>query len=181
MKTSLNKNRYMAAFGIICCFLTSFFVSCEDRDYPMGLEEYEHHYYIVYVPNNNSAVTVQRNQTELLELPVQFYSEFERPYDAVATYEISTSDLATGAVPAVLGEDFQIVDADGKTIQPVNGKYEITFPKALKAKAKVYVKLLNNSSAQGQRSVNINFVDNIQEQYRVDIFSTAFKRTINIK
>jgi len=41
------------------------------------------------------------------------------------------------------------------------------------------VKLLNNSKP-GRRTVEINLVDNIQEKFRVDVFSTAFKRTLNI-
>ncbi|PRD50708.1 hypothetical protein C5749_19225 [Sphingobacterium gobiense] len=160
--------------------LMMLFVGCEDRNYPTGLAEYEHHYYIVYVPNNNSAVTVNRERMTLLELPVQFYSEFERDYNAVATYEVSTGDLVAPAVPAVRGEDFEIVDETGRVLDPVDGRYQLVFPNAKKAQAKIYVKLLNNVAATGRRSVNISLVDNIQGQFRVDIFSTAFKRTIQI-
>jgi len=154
------------------------FTSCEDKDYPAGLSEYEHHYYIVYVPNNNSGVTVNRSQSELLKFPVQFYSEFTRNYDAVAHYSVVTPD---GVDAAVIDEDFQIVDRDGNAIQPDgNGKYSIVFPQAIKAKDTVYVKLLNNP-APGTRVVEINFEDNITPDYRVDIFSTAFRRTLTIE
>ncbi|WP_165384741.1 hypothetical protein [Sphingobacterium corticibacterium] len=180
MKTIINKIMLGLTFGFTACILTTLFVGCEDRDYPAGLSEYEHHYYIVYVPNNNSAMTVNSEQTTLLELPVQFYSEFERNYNAVATYEVSTGDLAETAVPAVRGEDFEVVDETGQVLNPVEGKYQLVFPNAKKAQAKIYLKLLNNTAATGRRSVNINLVDNIQEQFRVDIFSTAFRRTIQI-
>src|SRR5690606_10926620 len=91
------------------------FTACEDKVYPAGLPEYEHHYYIVYVPNNYSGVTVNRSQTELVRFPVQFYSEFTRNYDAVAHYSVVTPD---GVDAAVIDEDFQIVDRDGNAIQP---------------------------------------------------------------
>ena len=54
---------------------TSVFIlaSCEKKDYPKGLEELAHHYYALFVPNNNTAVTVSRSQTALLKFPVQFY------------------------------------------------------------------------------------------------------------
>ncbi|MFD2894372.1 hypothetical protein [Sphingobacterium arenae] len=179
MKTILNKKR-IGLFGFMALVLMVLFVGCESRDYPAGLPEYEHHYYIVYVPNNNSAVTVSRTRTTLLELPVQFYSEFERNYNAVAMYEVSTGDLAETTVPAVRGEDFEIVDETGQVLEPVDGKYQLIFPSAKKAQATIYIKLLNNAAATGRRLININLVDNIQEQFRVDIFSTAFRRTIQI-
>ncbi len=154
------------------------FFACEDKSYPAGLPEYEHHYYIVYVPNNNGTVTVNRSQAELVKLPVQFYSEFTRGYDAVAHYAVVTPDVPN---PAVLGVDFQVVDSDGNTLQPNNeGKYTLTFPQARKATAAVYVKLLNNPEP-GTRVVQINFEDNITPDYRVDIFSTAFRRTLTIE
>ena len=69
------------------------FSSCEKKDYPAGLTELEHHYYALFVPNNNTAVTVSRSQTALLKFPVQFYSTFTRDYDAVAKYAVVTGLL----------------------------------------------------------------------------------------
>jgi hypothetical protein len=150
---------------------------CEDKSYPAGLAEFDHHYYVVYLPNNNSAVTVRKNQAELLKLPVQFHSSFTRPYDAVAKYAVVKPNIAN---PASLGVDFQIVDKQGNTLQPgTDGKYSMVFPQAKKTTDTVYVKLLNNP-APGRRIVEINFEDNLTPEYRVDIFSTAFKRTLNI-
>jgi len=178
MKKKINHIRNKAA-QLLQLFLamTSLFACKEDREVLAGLPEYEHHYYIVYMPNNNSAVTVKRSQTALLELPVQFYSEFERNYDAVAQYVVSVEGINN---PAELGKDFEVVDASGNKISPIAGKYQMVFPGAKKAQAKIYIKLLNNTAATGRRSVAINLVDNIQEQFRVDVFSTAFKRTVNI-
>ena len=162
---------------ILLLFTATLFSACEDKSYPAGLEELEHHYYIVYVPNNNSAVTVNKTQTGLVKLPVQFYSSFTRSYDAVAHYSAVSPNVAN---PAVAGVDFQIVDRQGNALQPgSDGKYQMVFPQARKATDTVYVKLLNNP-APGRRVVEINFEDNITPDFRVDIFSTAFKRTLNI-
>lgn len=178
MKTNLDKIRSNTVRVLVLLMTITTLFSCkEDRDVMAGLPEYEHHYYIVYVPNNNSAVTVKRSQTALLELPVQFYSEFERSYDAVANYIVSVDGINN---PAEIGKDFEVVDASGNKLNPIAGKYELIFPKAKKDQAKIYIKLLNNSAATGRRTVAINLQDNVQEQFRVDIFSTAFKRTINI-
>jgi len=152
------------------------FSACEDKDYPAGIPELEHHYYIVYVPNNNSEVSVNRDETDLLKLPVQFYSSFTRSYDAVAHYTLLTTGIAD---PAVLGEDFEIVDANGNNVSASDGKYAITFPRAIQATDTIYIKMLNNP-LPGSRSVQINLEDNITNDFRVDIFSTAFRRTLVI-
>ena len=153
------------------------FVSCEKKDYPKGLAEYEHHYYIVYVPNNNSLVSVQRTQTTLLKLPLQFYSEFTRDYDAVAQFAVVTDTLKS---PAQRGVDFEIVDKNGTAIQPVDGLYSITFPQAKKATDTIYVKLLNNP-APGTRKLELRLKENKTSNFYVDIFSTACNRPIEIK
>lgn len=164
-------------FLILFLLSGGLFSACEDKSYPAGLAEYEHHYYVVYVPNNNSAVTVNKAQAGLVKLPVQFYSSFTRTYDAVAHYAVVSPNVANRAV---LGVDFQIVDRQGNTLQPNgDGKYPLLFPQARKTTDTVYVKLLNNP-VPGRRIVEINFEDHITPDYRVDIFSTAFRRTLNI-
>ena len=159
------------------CTIAACFFSCEKKDYPAGLPEYEHHYYIVFVPNNNTQVNVQRNQTALLKFPVQFYSNFTRSYDAVAHYAVVTDGITN---PAQAGVDFNIVDKNGSVIQPVDGKYSFTFPQSKKATDTVYVKLLNNT-APGTRKVEIQLQENKTEEYYVDIFSTAFRRPLEIR
>lgn len=151
--------------------------SCEKKDYPLGLSEYDHHYYAAYLPNNNTQVNVQRTQATPLKFPVQFYSSFTRSYDAVAHYTINTTGIAN---PAVVGVDFNIVDKDGNVINPVDGKYSFTFPRAEKAVDTIYVKLLNNP-APGTRKMEVNIIENKTNEYYVDIFSTACRRPVEIR
>ncbi|HYC27555.1 MAG TPA: hypothetical protein VEB42_02050, partial [Chitinophagaceae bacterium] len=153
--------------------------SCEKDSYNKdGLPELANHYYIVYVPNNNTGVSVNRSQAALIKFPVQFYSAYVRDYDAVALYKISTAGISN---PAVLGQDFNIVDKSGNVIQPdAEGRYSIVFPQAKKAMDTIYVKLLNSSVA-GTRKMEVWLMDNVQEKYDVDTFSTAFKRPVEIK
>jgi hypothetical protein len=151
--------------------------SCEKKDYPAGLPEYDHHYYAVFVPNNNTGVSVVRTQATLIKFPVQFYSTFTRSYDAVAQYTIVNP--ATGA--AVIDQDYSVVDKNGNKIQPDgNGVYSIIFPKAVQASDTIYLKLLNSSVA-GTRKMEVQLKENKNDQFYVDIFSTAFRRPVEIK
>ena len=169
------KSKIILGFVVI---ITGLLSSCEDRDYLLGLPEYDHHYYIAYVPYNNTQVTVSKNQTALLKLPISFNSSFTRSYDAVAQYKLTPSSIS-GTTAAVLGTDFNIVDKTGATIQPVDGKYSIVFPQAKKGRDTIYVKLLNNP-ASGAKGVNIDLIENLTSEFRVDTMSTAFRRPIRI-
>ncbi|MBC7949317.1 MAG: hypothetical protein H7Y42_15635 [Chitinophagaceae bacterium] len=151
--------------------------SCEKKDYPRGVSELEHHYYAIFVPNNNTGVSVFRNQTALLKFPVQFYSTYVRDYDAIAKYAIVTTGIPA---PAIAGQDFNIVDKNGNVIPSPDGTYSIVFPKAIQAMDTIYVKLLNNPTP-GIRKMEIQIQDNITPQFDVDIFSTAFRRPVEIK
>ncbi|HMJ45947.1 MAG TPA: hypothetical protein VK498_01370 [Ferruginibacter sp.] len=152
------------------------FASCEKKDYPAGLPELEHHYYAIFVPNNNTGVTVARTQASLLKFPVQFYSTFTRSYDAIAKYAVSTTGI-TG--PAARGVDFNIVDKNGMVIPSTDTTYTMVFPLARQAMDTIYIKLLNNP-APGVRKFEVQMVDNITSQFDVDIFSTAFRRPVTI-
>lgn len=161
----------------LAVLVMGFLAACDDRDYPAGVEELEHHYYIGYIPYNNSVVSVNRTQSALVKFPVQFNSSFTRDYDAVGQYVLSTTGITS---PAVLGQDFQIVDKDGNVKQGDAGKYSFTFPQAKRTTDTIYVKILNSSVA-GTRRVEVNLSENVSSPYTVDIFSTAFKRTLEIK
>jgi hypothetical protein len=162
---------------IIAFFCLLVFASCEkNRDTAAGLQELEHHYYAIFVPNNNTGVSVTRSQSTLLKLPVQFYSTFVRDYDAVAKYAVTTSGITP---PAVRGVDYNIVDKNGATIASSDTTYSIIFPKAVQAMDTIYVKLLNNT-APGVRKFEIQMLDNITTQFDVDIFSTAYRRPVQI-
>ena len=151
--------------------------SCEKKDYPAGKHEYDHHYYHVFIPNNNAKVTVNRTQTALVKLPVQFYSTFTRSYDAASSYAIVNTGIAA---PAVLGQDYQIVDKNGATITPVDGKYPIVYPQAVQKTDTIYLKMLNNP-LPGTRKLEVQIQTNITDQYAVDNFSTAFRRPVEIR
>jgi hypothetical protein len=164
---------------ITFAFLTALaFASCEKTDYPRGLTELEHHYYAVFVPNNNTGITATRNQTTLLKFPVQFYSTFTRDYDAIAKYSaVVTPDITA---PAVVGQDFAIVDRNGVALTAgTDGFYSMVFPKAVQTMDTIYIKMLNNT-APGVRKIEIQLKDNITDKFDVDIFSTAFRRPIQI-
>lgn len=150
--------------------------SCEKKDYPAGLQELEHQYYAIFVPNNNTSVTVSRTQTALLKFPVQFYSTFIRNYDAVAKYAVVTGGI-TG--PAVRGQDFDVVDKNGVVIPSADTTYSIVFPQAKQAMDTIYIKLLN-SATPGVRKMEIQMLENKTSEFYVDIFSTAFRRPVQI-
>jgi hypothetical protein len=151
--------------------------SCEKKDYPAGLPEMEHHYYAIFVPNNNTGVSVFRTQTALIKFPVQFYSTFTRNYDAVAKYVITTYGQTA---PAIKGVDFNIVDKNGTVIPSADTSYSMVFPQAKQAMDTIYIKLLNNP-APGIRKMEIQMKENQNDQFYVDIFSTAFRRPVEIK
>jgi hypothetical protein len=157
-------------------FIAGSLFSCEKKDYPAGEPALEHQYYAIFVPNNNTAVTVPRTQTALLKFPVQFYSTFTRPYDAVAKYAVSVSGLTPAAVRGV---DFNIVDKNGIVIPSADTTYTMIFPQAKQAMDTIYVKLLNNPAA-GARKMEIQMLENKTDQFYVDIFSTAFRRPVTI-
>lgn len=162
---------------IILLLTASFmFASCEKKDYIRGVPEMEHHYYAIFVPNNNTAVTVNRNQTTLLKFPVQFYSTFTRDYDAVAKYAVVKTGI-TG--PAVVGQDFAVVDKNGNVIPSADSTYTMVFPKAVQATDTIYIKLLNNPTP-GARKIEIQMMENRTSQFYVDIFSTAYRRPLTI-
>jgi hypothetical protein len=175
-----NKNRKMKTriFFAVLAAIGCLYSCREDRDYLQGLPEYDHHYYIGYVPYNNNQLTVQRNQAALLKLPVSFHSSFTRSYDAVAMYRLTPASI-TGTTAAVAGTDFNIVDKTGTVIQPVDGKYSIIFPKAERARDTIYIRLLNNP-APGARSINVDLIENVTSQFRVDTMSQGFRRPIRI-
>jgi hypothetical protein len=161
----------IALFGV--CAISS----CEEKDYLKGVPEMEHHYYAVFVPNNNTGVSVNRNQSSLLKFPVQFYSSYTRNYDAVAKYAVVGTGITNRAV---LGQDFAIVDRNGAIIPTNDSTFTLVFPQAKQATDTIYVKLLNNA-APGTRKIEIQLQENTTDQFYVDIFSTAFRRPLEIK
>ena len=66
------------------------------------------------------------------------------------------------------------------TIPSADSTYTINFPKAVQAMDTIYIKLLNSSVA-GIRKVEIQMMENRTDKFYVDIFSTAFRRPLEIK
>ena len=165
------KNSIIAFLGLMM------FSSCEKKDYPKGVEEMEHHYYAVFVPNNNTLVSVNKNQSTLLKFPVQFYSTYTRNYDAVAKYAVVKTGITN---PAVAGQDYSIVDKNGMVIPSPDETYSLVFPQAKQATDTIYIKLLNNPTS-GTRRIEFQLLENKTDQFYVDVFSTAFRRPLEIK
>jgi len=154
-----------------------FITSCKnDHIYPDGKAEFDNYYYLGFLPWNNTKVSVART-AGIVKFPVEFHSAFVRDYDAQAQYTIVTTGIAA---PAVLGQDYVIVDKSGAVLQPVDGRYTINFPKAAYKKDTIYVKLLN-SATPGTRSTEINIIVNKTDKYTVGNFSDAFRRPLEIK
>jgi len=162
---------------ILAVFAAAVFSSCEKKDYPRGVTEMEHHYYAIFVPNNNTLVSVNKNQAALVKFPVQFYSIYTRDYDAVAKYAVSKFGIPN---PAIIGQDFNIVDKNGNVIQSADTTYSMVFPKAVQAMDTIYIKLLNNPTP-GTRKIEIQMLENKTDKFYVDIFSTAYRRPLEIK
>jgi hypothetical protein len=152
-------------------------ISCnKEPNTPKGVSELEHHYYAIFFPNNNTAVTASRSQTTLVKFPVQFYSTYTRPYDAVCKYAVTTFGITP---PAVRGVDYDVVDKNGVTIPSSDTTYSIIFPNAVQAMDTIYLKMLNNTAA-GARKFEVQILENITSEFTVDKFSTAFRRPVTI-
>ncbi|MDI3321280.1 hypothetical protein [Pinibacter soli] len=156
--------------------------SCHKEDYPKSDPIYDNYYYIGYespyqYPWNNTKVSVAKTQPDLVKFPVQFHSAFVRNYDAVVKYVVSVYGYTT---PAVAGVDYNIVDKNGNKITVADTVYTMTFPQAKNAYDTIYVKLLNNP-ASGTRTVNIDLIKNVTDQYTVGTFSQAYRRPLEIK
>jgi hypothetical protein len=163
--------KYMIVAGALILL-----TGCEKKDYPAGIDELAHHYYAIFVPNNNTGVTVTRSQTALVKFPVQFYSTAVRNYDAVAKYAVITGGIAG---PAKLGVDFNVVDKNGVVIPTADSTFTMIFPQAKQAMDTIYLKMLNNT-APGVRKFEIQMQDNVTAEFDVDIFSTAYRRPVTI-
>ncbi len=172
----------MKKYKILILLLTSLiaFSSCEkdDPDGPVGADGYDNFYYAGFLPWNNTATaSVLRTQTDLVKFPVQFHSSFVRNYDAAAHFTLVTTGITN---PAVVGQDFNVVDKSGNAIQATNGIYSLNFPQAKAKVDTIYFKVLNNT-LPGTRRIEINLVQNENSQYKVGTFTQAFKRFLEVR
>ncbi|WP_199119459.1 hypothetical protein [Pedobacter sp. ASV28] len=156
------------------------FTACEkdDPEGPVGYPGYENFYYAGFLPwNNTGTESVLRTQTTLVKFPVQFHSAFVRDYDAVAQFTLVTTGIAN---PAVLGQDFNVVDKNGSVLSAANGIFNLNFPQAKAKIDTIYFKVLN-SAIVGTRRIEINLVQNTNSQYTVGTFSQAYKRFLEVR
>lgn len=148
----------------------------KEPNVPKGVSELEHHYYTLFVPNNNTAVSVSRSQAALVKFPVQFYSTYTRSYDAVCKYAITGYGYSPAAVRGV---DYEVVDKNGIVIPSADTTYSIVFPQAIQKMDTIYLKMLNNT-ATGVRKFEVQILENITSEFTVDRFSTACRRPVTI-
>ena len=165
--------------GII--FTLTFLSACEKVDTdPVGAPGLENYYYAGFfsIPWNNTATaSVLRNQTALVKFPVKFHSSYSRSYDPAAQYSLITAGITN---PAVVGQDFEVVDRNGNRISPDAGLYSLIFPRAETKVDTLYFKVLNNATP-GTRRIEINLVQHTTGEYTVGTFSQAFKRFLEIR
>lgn len=174
-----NKMKKHNILILLLACLTAF-SACEkdDPDGPIGADGYDNFYYAGFLPWNNTATaSVLRTQTDLVKFPVQFHSSFVRNYDAAANFTLVTTGIAN---PAVVGQDFNVVDRAGNAIQATNGVYTLNFPQAKAKVDTIYLKVLNNATP-GTRRIEINLVQNENSQYKVGTFTQAFKRFLEVR
>ena len=165
-------------YTVLLALITVGFASCEKRDYPAGTPEFENYYYAGYLPwNNTGTESVLRTQTKLVKFPVQFNSAYVRDYDASAYYKLVTTGITN---PAVLGQDFDVVDKNGNSIKATDGNYALVFPKAQAKIDTIYLKVLNSSVA-GTRKIEIDLVKNVSSNYTVGTFSQSYIRFLEVK
>ncbi len=178
----------MAIIGCLFCY------SCSDDDW-----DYDHSLENVYYfgpevwgydstkKGNNNVVHYEVKQGETVEIPMQFWCEFERSYDVVTYYYVS-GDL-------VRGRDYEVVDGNGQSLSPdANGAFTITWPNARKGVQNICIKALNgekgsfqvqtfdpNSSVTLSNQDVSSTVQSKTDDYEVRIFTQNYKVNVTIQ
>lgn len=177
--------------AVTCLSLTA----CSDDEWSNYNPDMEHIYYFGFAQwgyddtkkGNNNVLSFDVTQGEIVTIPMQFWCEFVRSYDVV-TYYYVTNELQRGT-------DFEVVDANGKTLQPdANGAFSLQWPNAVKGVQNVYIKALNgakgsfnlqtfdpNSSVELTNQDPLSTIQNKTDQYEVRVFTQNYRAKINIK
>lgn len=176
-------NKYLILASIFCCLLSA----CDDDEWPNGDPELEHVYFFGFEEWSakfNNTITYTISQGETATIPVKFFSERVCKDDVVVKWFVK-SDL-------VLNTDYEIVDKDGKTITPADGKsQEMVWPKATKGVQNIYIKAKNGNTG----SISVLTFDPDSEEpisyenttiaktgsYEVRAFTQNYKVTVKIK
>lgn len=192
--------------------------ACSDDDWGNDNAEMAHVYYFGpevwgydnIKKGNANVVHYEVKQGETVAIPMQFWSEYVRSYDVTSFYyttpkpqnetyypNLTTSSTVKYTGPdLVRGVDYEIVDAEGRTISPAaDGAFAMEWPQAKKGVQNIYVRALSG----GQKgSFNLQTFDpnsdveltnqdvstTIQAKtndYEVRIFTQNYRITVTIE
>lgn len=170
---------------------------CEkDNIWGDGLPEMEHVYYISFYKTNvntdalnyeiaangaarwriNTDTWVNTNEVNISSpIPLQFYSERIRSYDAVAYFWVANYSTVAEPSNLVAGVDYTVVTESGTAITlDAQGGYAVTWPQAKKGVQNIKIKRL--TSAKGVLRVN-TFDSAVGTPNANDIESTVNNKT----
>lgn len=170
------KKLMIVLMAVVTCGL---FSSCGDDDWGNNNPEMEHIYYyglgnVKYPGGNELKYNVQQGETATI--PTYFFSAYTRPYSPVVSYYTSpVPQNKENTIPQlVCGEDYQVVDKDGKVLTPdANGGYSMTWPNAQQGSQNVYIKALNGKKG----SVRVLTYDPAKKIDATDVSSTTIAKT----
>lgn len=166
-------------------------ISCNKDEWSNGDPELDNIYYFGFkewTAKFDNSYIYTTSAGSKVDVTVQFWSEFKRPYDVVTYFYVVSSNLT-------IGTDFQIVDEKGQIMDSdINGAYSIIWPNALKGVKNITVKSLNEKkgaiiiqthdpdSVTPISSEDISStVNNHTDKYEVRSFSQNYKVTVNIE
>ena len=193
MKTYLIRLMGLLFLSCLCISLAS----CSDDEWGNDNEEKRNEFFFGFQDwgnlKNNVAYTVTQGST--VEIPVQFWCEGTRSFDAEAFYYVD-SKLA-------LGTDYQVVDINGNALQPNgNGAFVMKWDlmsadttnnhriqniciKALNgSKGDITLLTFNPNDKDDKGALNISNTytpNNLTPQYEVHAFTQNYKVKVTIK
>ncbi len=164
------------------------FVSCKDDVWGNGDPAMENIYYVGFEDwgQLKNDVTFSVNKGRTLSIPIQFWCEFERPYDVV-TYYYVVGNLKKGV-------DYEVVDEEGTVLDPnSDGAFSLVWEHARKGVKKIYIRALDgaigsfyvqtfnpNSGVVLTNQDVSTTVNHVTEDYEVRIFTQNYRVSVNI-
>ena len=143
------------------------FAACSDDAWGNDNEEMENVYYYGFHDwgklKNDVKYTVAQGDT--MAIPVQFFSEQNKSYNVIVNYYTKSS--------LTLGADYQVVDANGNALDPVDGNaWTMQWPNARKGIQYIYIKALTGGKTG---TVTVQTCDPANPSLTVD--STTIAKT----
>ena len=165
-------------FGIIVSVILTSALSCKKEyvNYPDG---YDHMYYVFFdynydnpdKYNANLTVNIKKNYSELTPIKVKFMSSFIRDYDVAVKMYVQQPDSFYVGVKATTinlakpNVDYQLLDSNQTVMNPIeeNGEvyYLASFPNARKDVQTFYLKMLNNTADNLNKTFFFSFTPTI--------------------